>query len=63
VNVVLGAVLGCTVGYLVALVVRPPPRYFNFTVVMIGIGKCMSSLVTFLVILFYKTTSFWGVLI
>ncbi|KAG0566890.1 hypothetical protein KC19_7G095600 [Ceratodon purpureus] len=38
-NVVLGAVLGCTVGYLVALVIRPPPKYFNFTVVMIGIGN------------------------
>jgi predicted permease len=39
VNVVLGAVLGCTLGYFVALLVRPPPQYFNFTVVMIGIGN------------------------
>lgn len=39
VNVVLGAVIGCTLGYFVALLVRPPPQYFNFTVVMIGIGN------------------------
>nr|XP_024396348.1 protein PIN-LIKES 6-like isoform X2 [Physcomitrium patens] len=39
INVVLGASFGCALGYLVALIVRPPPQYFNFTVVMIGIGN------------------------
>jgi hypothetical protein len=40
VNVVVAATVGCTIGYIVALLIRPPPRFFNFTVVMIGIGDC-----------------------
>ncbi|KAL3697079.1 hypothetical protein R1sor_011155 [Riccia sorocarpa] len=39
VNVLLGSVIGCTIGYIVALLVKPPPQFFNFTVVMIGIGN------------------------
>jgi hypothetical protein len=39
VNIVIGAVLGCTLGYLMALLVRPPPQFFNFFVIMVGIGK------------------------
>jgi predicted permease len=39
VNIVLGAILGCMLGYLIALIVRPPPQFFNFFIVMIGIGK------------------------
>jgi hypothetical protein len=39
VNIVLGAILGCMLGYLVALIVRPPPQFFKFFIVMIGIGK------------------------
>ncbi|GJP33622.1 hypothetical protein CLOM_g18139 [Closterium sp. NIES-68] len=39
VNVFLGAVVGCTIGLIVALIVRPPPQYFKFTIVMIGIGN------------------------
>jgi hypothetical protein len=38
VNVVLGAFLGCLLGYVIALIVRPPPQFFNFFVIMIGIG-------------------------
>jgi predicted permease len=39
VNVVLASTLGCLVGYTVAFLVKPPPEFFNFTVVMIGIGN------------------------
>ncbi|CAM6045682.1 unnamed protein product [Sphagnum compactum] len=39
VNIVLGAILGCMLGYLIALIVRPPPQFFNFFIVMIGIGN------------------------
>ena len=38
-NVFLGAVVGCIIGYVVAWIVRPPPKFFNFTVIMIGIGE------------------------
>jgi hypothetical protein len=38
VNVVLAAVFGCLLGYAVALLIKPPPEFFNFTVVFIGIG-------------------------
>lgn len=38
VNIVLASTLGCIVGYAVAYMVKPPPEFFNFTVVMIGIG-------------------------
>ncbi|KAG0560135.1 hypothetical protein KC19_10G156700 [Ceratodon purpureus] len=39
VNVVLAAVFGCLVGYAVAHLIKPPPEFFNFTVVFIGIGN------------------------
>ncbi|KAL2634479.1 hypothetical protein R1flu_005958 [Riccia fluitans] len=39
VNVLLGSIVGCTIGYIVALLVKPLPEFFNFTVVMIGIGN------------------------
>jgi hypothetical protein len=32
------SLLGCCLGYAIALLVKPPPQFFNFTVVMIGIG-------------------------
>ena len=38
VNVVLASTFGCLLGYLVAFMIKPPPEFFNFTVVMIGIG-------------------------
>ena len=38
VNVILASTFGCCLGYLVAFLVKPPPEFFNFTVIMIGIG-------------------------
>jgi ABC-type lipoprotein release transport system permease subunit len=39
VNIILGAFLGCLIGYVMALIIKPPPQFFNFFVIMIGIGK------------------------
>lgn len=39
VNVMLSTCIGCILGYLVALICRPPPQYFRFTVVMTGFGN------------------------
>lgn len=39
VNVVLGAISGSLIGFLVASVVRPPYPFFKFTIVQIGIGN------------------------
>jgi hypothetical protein len=39
VNIILGAFLGCLIGYVMALIVKPPPQFFNFFIIMIGIGK------------------------
>lgn len=39
VNVMLSTAIGCILGYLVALICRPPPQYFRFTVVMTGFGN------------------------
>jgi len=39
VNVILSSTFGCLLGYAVAFLVKPPPQFFNFTVVMIGIGN------------------------
>lgn len=39
VNVILSTVIGCILGYLVALVCRPPPEFFRFTVIMTGFGN------------------------
>ncbi|EFJ13415.1 hypothetical protein SELMODRAFT_269010 [Selaginella moellendorffii] len=39
VNVLLSSTLGCLLGLLVALLIKPPPRFFKFTIVMIGIGN------------------------
>ncbi|KAL2645270.1 hypothetical protein R1flu_012857 [Riccia fluitans] len=38
-NVILSTIIGCLVGVLVALVCRPPPRFFRFVVVMTGVGN------------------------
>lgn len=37
-NVILSSTFGCLLGYAVAFLVKPPPQFFNFTVIMIGIG-------------------------
>ncbi|CAM0885746.1 unnamed protein product [Alopecurus aequalis] len=39
VNVLLSTAIGCALGYAVALVCRPPPRFFRFTVIMTGFGN------------------------
>ncbi|KAJ7570267.1 hypothetical protein O6H91_01G112400 [Diphasiastrum complanatum] len=39
VNVVISASLGCLLGLLVALIVRPPRQFFKLTIVMVGIGN------------------------
>eukprot|EP00268_Persea_americana_P057507 TRINITY_DN6895_c3_g1_i2.p1 TRINITY_DN6895_c3_g1~~TRINITY_DN6895_c3_g1_i2.p1 ORF type:complete len:445 (-),score=73.88 TRINITY_DN6895_c3_g1_i2:403-1737(-) len=39
VNVILSTVIGCILGYLVALVCCPPPEFFRFTVIMTGFGN------------------------
>lgn len=39
VNVLLSAVIGCLVGFVVAVVCKPPPQFFKFTVVMTGVGN------------------------
>ncbi|XP_002977054.2 protein PIN-LIKES 2 [Selaginella moellendorffii] len=39
VNVLASYLIGCVVGYLVAILCRPPPRLFRFTVAMTGIGN------------------------
>lgn len=39
VNVILSTALGCALGYAVALLCRPPPRFFRLTVIMTGFGN------------------------
>eukprot|EP00249_Psilotum_nudum_P002704 c15826_g1_i1 orf=335-1543(+) len=39
VNVLLGSTMGCLLGLLVAMIVKPPKAFFKFTIVMIGIGN------------------------
>lgn len=39
VNVLIATAVGCALGYAVALVCRPPPRFFRFTVIMTGFGN------------------------
>lgn len=39
VNVVLAAISGSVIGFIVASIVRPPKNYFKFTIVQIGIGN------------------------
>ena len=39
VNVLLSYFVGCIAGVFVALICKPPPQFFRFTVVMTGIGN------------------------
>ncbi|PKA63504.1 hypothetical protein AXF42_Ash005399 [Apostasia shenzhenica] len=39
VNVLISTAIGCALGYVVALVCRPPPQFFRFTVIMTGFGN------------------------
>lgn len=38
-NIVLGSISGSLIGFVVALIIRPPKDYFKFTIVQIGIGN------------------------
>ncbi|KAJ4808163.1 Auxin efflux carrier protein-like [Rhynchospora pubera] len=39
VNVLVSTLIGCALGYIVALICRPPPRFFRFTIIMTGFGN------------------------
>ncbi|KAL9230084.1 hypothetical protein vseg_005476 [Gypsophila vaccaria] len=39
VNVIISTVVGSILGFIVALVCRPPPEYFRFTVIMTALGN------------------------
>ncbi|KAG6533668.1 protein PIN-LIKES 2-like [Zingiber officinale] len=39
VNVLISTAIGCALGYIVALICRPPPQFFRFAVIMTGFGN------------------------
>uniref|UniRef100_A0A5B7BDE8 Auxin efflux carrier family protein n=1 Tax=Davidia involucrata TaxID=16924 RepID=A0A5B7BDE8_DAVIN len=39
VNVIVSTVIGCVLGYLVALICRPPPEFFRFTMIVTAFGN------------------------
>ncbi|KAK8959448.1 hypothetical protein KSP40_PGU006530 [Platanthera guangdongensis] len=39
VNVLISTAIGCALGYIVAVVCRPPPQFYRFTVIMTGFGN------------------------
>ncbi|OAY69427.1 protein PIN-LIKES 2-like [Ananas comosus] len=39
VNVLISTVIGCALGYVVAVVCRPPPQFYRLTVIMTGFGN------------------------
>ncbi|GAB4827936.1 Protein PIN-LIKES 2 [Ancistrocladus abbreviatus] len=39
VNVLISTAVGCLLGYLVALICRPPPEYLRLTIIMTGFGN------------------------
>jgi len=41
VNVVMGTISGSVIGLVVASIVRPPYPYFKFTIIHIGIGRLL----------------------
>lgn len=38
-NVVISTIIGCVLGYVVALICRPPPQFVRFTVIMTAFGN------------------------
>ena len=38
-NVIVSTIIGCVLGYIVALICRPPPQFFRFTIIMTGFGN------------------------
>lgn len=39
VNVIISTIIGCLLGLLVAVICRPPPEFFRFTVIVTGFGN------------------------
>ncbi|CBI33575.3 unnamed protein product, partial [Vitis vinifera] len=39
VNVIISTAVGCILGYLVAIICRPPPEFFRFTIIMTAFGN------------------------
>ncbi|KAI5684342.1 hypothetical protein M9H77_05570 [Catharanthus roseus] len=39
VNVILSTAIGCVLGYLVAIICRPPPEFFRFTIIVTAFGN------------------------
>lgn len=39
VNVILSTAIGCVLGFLVAIICRPPPEFFRFTIIMTAFGN------------------------
>lgn len=39
VNVILSTAIGCVLGFLVAIICRPPPQFFRFTIIMTAFGN------------------------
>lgn len=39
VNVLITTATGCVLGYIVAIICRPPPQFFRFTIIMSGFGN------------------------
>ncbi|KAK1269239.1 hypothetical protein QJS04_geneDACA017629 [Acorus gramineus] len=39
VNVVITTTIGCLLGYVVAIICRPPPQFFRFTIIMTAFGN------------------------
>lgn len=39
VNVLISTAVGCILGYLVAIICRPPPQFFRFTIIMTAFGN------------------------
>ncbi|PKU62751.1 hypothetical protein MA16_Dca023315 [Dendrobium catenatum] len=39
VNVLISTMIGCVLGYVVAIIFRPPPQFFRLTVIMTGFGN------------------------
>lgn len=39
VNVLISTAIGCALGYIVAIICRPPPQFYRFAVIMTGFGN------------------------
>ncbi|KAL3683318.1 hypothetical protein R1sor_001340 [Riccia sorocarpa] len=55
VNVILSTVIGCLVGVVVAVICRPPPRFYRFVIVMTGIGVAYIAFSTWIAVIIVYT--------